>query len=359
MKMNYLIPALLTGMLVCSCTTQNQGVFPTVEDLSESVYASGQIKARNQYQAYANASGIIKEIYLTEGDTVKIGTPILTIQNETTRITRQKAELSRAYSDRQANQSKLLDLEINIQNANTKYQNDSLLYFRQRRLREQGIGSAIELEQRQLAFENSKAALASAKLRLEDLKRELEFNEKSAINQLASSRAVENDLVLRSEVDGILFGMLKEKGELVSPQTQLAILGTTNFYMELQVDEIDIAKIKIGQKVLVSMDSYRGQTFEAKVTKINPIMDERSKTFLIEAEYTSIPEVLYPNLSLEANIIIQNKQQVLTLPRSYIINDSYVIAVSGDTLPVKLGLKDYAKAEVMEGIDKSTAVIKP
>jgi HlyD family secretion protein len=357
--MRFLFKALIIVALSYACNTKSEYIYPTVEDVSESVYASGQVKARQQYQAFANANGIIADVFLSPGDSVKIGTPILSISNEQTRLNRENAELGRDYADKRANQARLLDMEVAIENARLKYINDSILFQRQRRLREQGIGSAVELEQRQLTFENAKAAHIAATLRYKELKREIDFNERKASNTLAVSQVLEKDLVLKSEVNGMVFGILKEKGEMVTAQTPLAVLGESRFYMELQVDEYDIAKVKEGQVVSISMDSYKGQVFQGVIEKINPIMDERSKTFLVEAGFTASPEVLYPNLSLEANIVIQNKKQVLTLPRNYIGNDRYVVTTSGDTLPVKLGLKDYIKAEILEGIDQNTAVIKP
>jgi multidrug efflux pump subunit AcrA (membrane-fusion protein) len=350
----------LISVFIFSCDSSQESVFPKRESISESVYASGLIKAQNQYQAFANANGIVQEIFVSEGDTVKMGSPILVIFNETTRLNRENAELTRAYADRKGNQSRLRELENNIENSENKWRNDSLLYERQKRLKGQGVGSEVDLEQRQLAFENSRNAYQSAKLIYLDAKREIEFNEKSAAKNLSITKALESDLVLKSEVNGRIYSLLKEKGEMVNAQTPLAVLGSADeFVLEMQVDEYDIVKVKLGQKIVVTMDSYRGETFEAKVSKINPLMNESSKSFLVEGVFVKAPEVLYPNLTLEANIVIEVKENALILPRSYILNDGFVVSKTGDTLAVKLGLKDLQKAEILEGIDENTAVIKP
>lgn len=347
-------------VFVFSCESSQETVFPKRERITESVYASGLIKARNQYQAFANANGIVQEIFVSEGDSVKIGSPILVIYNETARLNRENAELTRAFADRKANQSRLRDLENNIENAENKWRNDSLLYERQRRLKEQGVGSAVDLEQRQLAFENSRNATQSARLIYQDVKREIDYSEKSASKNLSISKALESDFVLKSKVNGMVYDLLKEKGEMVNAQTPLAVLGSADeFALEMQVDEYDIVKVKHGQKIIVTMDSYRGSTFEAKVSKINPLMNEASKSFLVEGVFVNAPPVLYPNLTLEANIVIEVKEDALILPRSYIIDDKFVINAEGDTLAVKLGLKDLQKAEILEGVDEKTAVIKP
>jgi HlyD family secretion protein len=356
-------PYMFLGMVflgIFSCSSPEERVFPTRENISESVYASGLIRSRYQYQAYANANGLIQEIFVEEGDTVEVGTPILSISNEAARLNRETAELNRAYADRQANQTKLNDLEMSIAYSKTKFENDSLLLERQKRLRDQGIGTAVELEQRQLAFENSKTAYETSRFRYEDLRREIDFNERSASKNLAITKALESDLVLKSEIKGRVYAIFKEKGEMVTAQTPLAVVGSaTEYILEMQVDEYDIVNVSRGQRILVSMDSYRGQTFEAIVTKVNPIMDGQSKSFTVEGIFVDEPKVLYPNLTLEANIIIQSRENTLTLPRAFIINDQYVLNSSGDTLAVRLGIKDYQKAEILDGVDETIQLIKP
>lgn len=360
MKLKYFLFCFSIALFLFSCSSSDERIFPKRENISESVYASGLIKAKYQYQAFANANGVVQEIFIDEGDPVEIGTPILSISNEATKLNRENAELNRAYADRQANQAKLKDLELSIEYSKAKYQNDSLLLERQKRLMDQGIGTKVDLEQRQLAFDNSKTALETSKLRYQDLKREIEYNERTASKNLAISKALESDLILKSEINGKAYAILKEKGEMVNPQTPLAVLGSADEYiLEMQVDEYDIVKISRGQKIIVSMDSYRGEIFEGIVSKVNPIMDEQSKSFTVEGIFINEPTVLYPNLTLEANIIIQSKEDVLTLPRNFIINDQFVLNSDKDTIPVRLGIKDYQKAEILEGIDENTEIIKP
>jgi multidrug efflux pump subunit AcrA (membrane-fusion protein) len=127
----------------------------------------------------------------------------------------------------------------------------------------------------------------------------------------------------------------------------------------MQVDEYDILKIKKGQSVIVTLDSYKGQTFEAKVTKINPLMNERSKTFIVESEFVKAPELLYPNTSFEANVVLFSREKALLIPRSCLIRDSLVIKSNGDTIKVKTGLKDYQKIEILSGITAADELLIP
>ncbi len=355
-----LYACMLIFYFVAGCRGTVEKTFPKRESISESVYASGVIKALDQYQAYVNAAGIVQEVFVKEGDSVRTGTPILSVYNESTRIGRESAELTRSYADRQINRTRLESLEANISLARSRWQNDSLRYERQKALHAQQVGTLVELEQRKLAFESARTAYVTARMQYQDLKREIDFNERSAGKNLSLSRALEGDLVLRSKLEGKVYALLKEKGEMVNAQTPLAVIGSRDqFLLEMKVDEYDIVKVARGQAVWVSMDSYKGETFKATVTRIYPIMDERSKTFTVEAGFVSPPPVLYPNLSLEANIVTQTRENALTLPRSYLFRDSLVITARHDTLPVKTGLKDYRKAEILGGIDENTEIVKP
>ena len=154
--------------------------------------------------------------------------------------------------------------------------------------------------------------------------------------------------------------ILIEKGEMVNPQMPIAVIGDSgNFILELQVDEYDITKLKIGQHAFVSLDSYKGQVFEATVTKIDPMMNERSRSFKIVAVFINRPPRLYPNLTVEANIIIQKKSNALIIPRNYLINDSMVLNEKNESVKVVLGLKDLEKAEVISGLSEKDKILKP
>ncbi len=357
--MRYLF-ILLFCLFLFGCKKKQEFVNPTVSSITQSVYASGIIKSKGQYQAFAIVSGIIDSIYVTEGSKVKKGDPILFISSQAQELNRKNAELSASFSDFSANEGKLNEAKLYVELTRNKMKNDSILFIRQMNLWNQQIGTKIELEQRELNFQNSKMSYSSAIVKFNDLNRQLLLaSSQSKNNYLISSRQ-EKDFTLRSEIDGVVYDLLKLKGELVGPQTPLAIIGDLDrFVLEMQVDEYDIFKLRLGQQLLVTLDSYKGQVFNAKLTKILPIMNEKSKTFTVEAEFITVPLMLYPNISFEANIIINTKKQALLIPREYLIHDSIVVLSSGDSLVIKTGLKDYKKVEVLSGIDNNTKLSKP
>ncbi|MEO8961020.1 MAG: efflux RND transporter periplasmic adaptor subunit [Ginsengibacter sp.] len=354
------IAPILCSVLFFSCNNKIENTKPITENITESVYASAIVKTENQYQVFATVNGIINKIFVTENDLVKKGDPLIKVTDESSTIDRENASLAASYADVSANREKLADAKNSIALAQSKSSNDSLLYQRQMNLWNEKIGTKNEVEQRELAYKNSKNMLVSAELRYKDLLKQLEFNARQAKNNLSISRYRESDFIIKSEMNGKVYFLIKEQGEMVTPQTALAIIGDASvFLLEMQIDEYDISKIKLEQAVLLTMDSYKGEVFEAKVSKIIPIMNERSKSFTVEAEFVKQPPVLYPNLTAEANIIIQIKKDALTISRTYLINDSFVMVGKDKMKKVSTGLKDYQKVEIINGLSSGDIIFKP
>lgn len=177
---------------------------------------------------------------------------------------------------------------------------------------------------------------------------------------LKYSQNTQSDFSIKSALAGQLYDVLVDEGTLVTTQTPLAIVGKANsFILELEVDENDMVRVALGQKALVTMDSYKGEVFEAIVDKIYPIMDAHSRTFKIEAHFLKVPEKLYPNLTAEANIIIKTKENTITIPKSYLVDNEYVIVNNDEKRKVKTGLSDYQKLEILEGLKKDETIYMP
>jgi HlyD family secretion protein len=347
-------------ILSASCKHDNEKTSPTVQPISESVYASGIVKSKNQYQVYSTVNGLIQEILVSEGDVVKKGDPIMKLLNEPSKLNAINAKLSADYTDLKVNADKLSEAKANAELAKSKMKNDSLLFERQRSLWSQGVGSKVDFEQRELAYKSSTTNYQSARIRYDELKRQIEFASNQAKTNLKISTTLAGDYVIKSDMDGMVYKIIKEKGEFANTLNPLAIIGdATEFFIEMKIDEYDISRIRKGQKVLFTMDSYKGKVFEAKVEKIEPLMNEQSRSFTVDAQFISKPDVLYPNLSIEANIIIHSKKGALTIPRNYLVNDSMVIVNKDEKRTVKIGLMDYQKVEIQSGLTANDIIYKP
>lgn len=345
---------------VLSCKSKQEKIKPSIASITSSIYASGIIKSKNQYQVFPTVSGIISEVFVAEGDTVNAGTALLTIASETQQLNKENAKLAAAFSDYNANQGKLNEASQLVELSASKMKLDSSLYFRQLALWQQEIGTKAELEQRELAYKNSKTTYLSSIESYNDLKRQLDFASAQSKTNLLISSKLENEYTIRSQIDGIVYDLKITKGDVATFQTPLAVIGdATHFILEMQVDENDILRIRNGLTVLVTMDSYQDKVFEAVISRIIPLMNERSKTFLVEAEFKERPALLYPNITFEANIVVATKDKAILIPRSYLLNDSMVVKSNGNQVVVKTGLKDYQYVEILSGISINDELIRP
>jgi len=358
--MNKVFISCLTYFLITSCGKKVEKLFPQREDITQSVYASGTIKSRGQYEVFSKVPGIIEAILVKEGEEVKKGQEIIRLSNTAQSLSYENAKQNAQFNSVLTNKEKIEQAKMEMELAKSKMENESSLLARQEKLWEQEIGTKNELDQRKLNFKNATTLYNAAKLKLDDLEKQINFQNSQTSRSAAINAVNMNDYIIRSQIVGKVYAINKQLGELANTQTPIAIIGDTkNFYVELQIDEFDITKIVKGQKVLVSMDSHKGESYEAVIEKIYPIMNERTRTFKAEASFIKNPENIYPNLSAEANIIIQIKNKVLTIPRSYLIEDSYVLLSNMEKRKIIVGLKDYDKVEVLKGLSEKEEIAKP
>ena len=345
--------------VLISCNKQQESIHPTIEKITQSVYASGTVKSGSQYEVYAKVSGIIKNILVKEGELVKKGQAIIELSNTAQSLNYENAKLLAQYSSDNANQEKLTQANNELELAKSKLDNEASLVERQRKLWANEIGTKNDLDLRELAYKNAQTLYNASNLKLNDLKKQIALQSKQTQNSAAISSNVLNDFKVISEIDGKVYSIAKLAGEMATPQFPIAVIGNAgDYYVEMQVDEYDISKMAIGQKVFITMDSYQGKVFEATVSKVFPLMNQKTKSFKVEAVFTNKPENLFPNISAQANIVIQVKEKAMTIPRSYLIDNEYVYLKNKEKRKVKVGLMDYEKVEILSGINVTDELVK-
>lgn len=347
--------------IITSCSKKKDRILPTQKPLTESVYSSVTIQPDSSYQAYAIVSGILDANLVEEGDVVLKDQAIIQIINNTPKLNAQSAKLAlelakENYKGKAAVLSGILD---QIHAANLKFKNDSINYFRQKNLWEQKIGSKLEYDTKKLNYELSKNNLQTLQNNYERTKNELQTAVKQSENKYQTALISTKDFTVKSKIDGKVYALYKEPGEIVNTMEPLAAIGSaSNFIIEMLVDEVDIVNIKLNQDVLIHLDAYNNTVFKGKVSKIYPTKEERNQTFKVEAEFDKQPEVLYPGLSGEANIIIATKEHVLTIPKDYLIEGDKVETDKG-IIKVKTGLQNLEYVEITDGITENTYIYKP
>lgn len=354
---------LLPILLLASCSKKDKGELqPTLGTVTESVYASGVVKSENQYTVYSTVNGVLQHIAVTAGQAITKGQALFQIESEKAALNTENARLAYQLSQEGNRyiQDKIGELETKVQVAKDKLALDQSVYNRNKNIKQYNVISEVDYERVELAYKNSKSNYEAALKQLSQLRAQLKNEQSRSSITLKLNEKAQNDFTVKSAFSGELFDVLVKEGTLITTQTPLAIIGEKNSYvLELDVDENDMVKVKIGQLMEVTMDSYKGKIFEATVDKIFPIMDERSRTFKIEAHFVAPPKQLYPNLTAEANIVISTRKKVLTIPKAYLVDKTYVLVNEDEKRKVTVGLSDYQHVEIVDGLNATETIYKP
>lgn len=359
--MNRLI-VLAFSVLLFSCTSNsNKEVKPIKGNIVQAVYSSAIVKPYNYYTAYSTVSGFIQQKYVEEGDTVFRGKPLFIVESKSSQLNADNAALvyELASSRLEGNNAMLKELEVEINNVELKFSNDSLNYFRQKALFEKSVGTANDVELRKLQYNTTSNSLRILKNKYKRTIDELKLDAKMKQNQLKTSKSVSRDLLMTSNIDGRVYDVMKVEGEFISMQEPFAVIGSGDqFKVELLIDEVDVAEVSIGQKVIVSLNAYPYEVFEAKVMKIYPMMDTRTQSFKVDCDFVDMPKKLYMGLSGEANVVINEKENVVLLPKQYIVDDTLVSTIDG-LIPFRKGIEGFGNVEVISGITESSILVLP
>lgn len=349
------------AILLFSCSKTQDKIVPTQKKITESVYASVTIQPDSLYQAYAIVAGILDKNLVEEGDIVHKNQAIIQVINSSPKLNTQNAKfaLELTKENYSGNAAILGTIEDEIYAATLKFKNDSINYFRQKNLWNKQIGSKVTYDTKKLNYELASNNLKLVQVKYHRTKNELSTAVKQAQNNYQATLITTKDFTVKSNINGKVYALYKEPGEIVNSNQPLAAIGSkTRFNIKMLVDEVDIVNIIEKQQVIISLDAYRGEVFTGKVAKIYPKKDERNQTFTVEAFFDKAPEKLYPGLSGEANIIIATKENSLTIPKEYLIGNNKLKTENG-IITITTGLQNLESIEILDGITKDTYIYKP
>ena len=330
--------------------------------LTEAVYASGTLQPENEYRVVSTTDGYLQKAFISEGDTVKPGQTLFQLTNnikETQlRSAYEVANKTSALTGNNAPQIK--ELESALATAVIKMETDSAQHGRYKRLYEQNAVSKSAYEKYWLQFESSQKEVVRIKQQIREVKISSSLQMQQAQNAVSLATADRENGNLRSFTSGVVFDVLKQQGDLVYPNQPIALIGSGKMIAKLLVDEDDLEKLFIGQKVLLSADAYPDKIFTAHISKIYPLLNKAEQSFRVDAALDEqIPISLY-GLNLEANIIVAENRMVLVVPKEALLKgDSVLVKKDGEKKLVKItkGIQDNDWVEVKTGLDASSIII--
>ena len=125
-----------------------------------------------------------------------------------------------------------------------------------------------------------------------------------------------------------------------------------------EVDEEDIARVKVGQKVLIKADAFAERVLEAKVDRITPKGDPVNKTFRVRVVLPDDTPLLV-GMTTEINIITQERENALLIPATALMDGKVLTVENGyaRTLAVRTGIRGRTMTEILDGLSPDQPVI--
>jgi multidrug resistance efflux pump len=168
--------------------------------------------------------------------------------------------------------------------------------------------------------------------------------------------------VLRSPIDGVVASVATQEGETVaaglSAPTFVTIVDLDRLQVDAYVDEVDIGRVEVGQRVVFSVDAYPAMDFEGEVEAIYPtatIQDNVVKYVAAVGITSSYGGFLRPEMTTNVRILLESRE-ALAVPAAAIRREGgrTVVYVQGSGGPeareVRVGWREGAWAEIVEGV---------
>jgi len=311
------------------------------QDLSTVVSGTGQIKPTTYVNVGANVMGRVTRFFVKEGDSVKKGQTVATIENVQQRanVAGQEAAISAAKTDINSYIAAEKTAEANVERAKADLEQKKLDWDRAQSLFKAGIMARQDFDSKKAAYDTDVATVAQMQAQLNQAKAQTESARGHLQTQVATLRANQDMLektIAIAPFDGIVTNMPVKEGETVvtgiqntAGSTLMTLADMSMITAEVKVDETDIVNIKNGQPADVTVDAIPGKVFKGHVTLVrdqallrstgiatsqSTTGTEEAKDFKVVVTLDQPTSELRPGLSTTAKITTAQKPNVLALP---------------------------------------------
>jgi len=321
-----------------------------------SISASGQILTANIVNITTNTKGLVKKVYVKDGDRVTAGQKLmeLTLDSDA----QQKA--ASAYSS-------YLSAKNNLDSAkSTLYSLQSQEFAANQKFINDAVARSLKTDDPTYIQQYADWLAAEAKYK----------NQQNVINQ--SQVAINSawlayqsvSPIITAPISGTMTNLTYSEGMTLSASAdasqRIAVVESEGTPMAtFNISEIDVSKVRSGQKATIKLDSLPDKTFTGKVVTVDKIGTITSGVTNYPATITfdSGASEILPNMSATANIILEVKDNALLVPSSTVQkqNDQNVVQVmkgkQPQTVNVEVGLSSDTQTEIISGLSEGDEVI--
>ena len=311
------------------------------EDILSQVSGTGQIKPKVYANVGAETIGRITHLYVKEGDHVKRGQVLATMENvqPAADVATQQATIQSSKTDLHSYTAAEKTAEANLVSAKATLEQKELDWKRGQSLYESNLIPKSDYDTRKAAYDVAVAAVAQNQAAIAQAKAQT-ASAAGRIDQATATlrrfKDVLNRTVAVAPFDGIVTNLPVREGETVvigiqnaEGSTLMTIADMSVVTAEVKVDETDIVNVKNGQTADITIDALPGKVFKGHVTTVgdqailrstgiatsqSTTGTEEAKDFKVVVTLDNPSSDLRPGLSATAKILTAQKKDVLSIP---------------------------------------------
>jgi HlyD family secretion protein len=344
------------------------------------VSTNGKVEPIHNFEAHAPVPTTVKRLLVKEGDRVKKGQLLLQLDDADVRAkaASAQAQIKAAQADQSAlqtggTQEEVITLNSQLIKARSARDTAQRNLDALKRLHQQGAASAGEIRQGEDSLQRAQADLTLLEQKQKDRYSQPEVAriQAHASEAEAAFASAEDSLqksTVRAPFDGVVYsvpvkeGAFVQAGELLLQEADLSKVLVRAF-----VDEPDVGRLQVGQKVEVTWDAVPGRVWSGSVNTVPSVVKRHENrnvgetTCLIDNEDLR----LLPNINVGVTIVTAEHHDVLTLQRDALrMDDSrpYVFRIEGDRIhqkTVSFSLQNLTRVEITSGLSESDKVALP
>lgn len=349
-------------------------------DLFRVVVATGKIEPRAKVEVKSKASGIVKQIFVDYGDTVKQGQVLVELDKE-----QLQASVRQAQAALQVAQAALESAEGAFERNKVEAEGPDVPFLktameRAMQMYKDGLIAQSALEDAERAYQLALNRQLTSQRNLAVTRAEVSKARAAIEQSRASLDNAQTDLAnatIVSSIDGVVLSRDVQVGDAVSSilvlgsqATLVMTLGDmSDVYVQGKVDEADIGKVYLDQPARIVVESFKDKKYDGRVTRISPFGNEKDNvtTFEVRVSIRNPSGELKANMTANAEIILEEKKNVLLVPEAAMIYDkdrNASVEVPDPKAekgrrkqPVKLGISNGVKTELVSGLAEGQKVI--
>jgi HlyD family secretion protein len=253
----------------------------------------------------------------------------------------------------------LLQAQQTIAINKTKMEQDFVLYERYKKLWETNSISKVDFENKELQYQTSRTAYESALENYKLLRQQANQQRISSKAQKEINSVLVGNNQIKALVSGRVYKKYKQAGDYIKRGEVIALIGdASNMYAKINIDESNIAKVKLGQSVWIQLNVNKDKNYKGTVAEIYPSFDETTQSFICKIAFIDSLDFRIAGTQLQCNIIVGQQKNALLIPRNYVDYMGRVM-VKGKTDPVQIVTKFVSNewVQVLSGIDDNTILI--